>query len=60
MENLCSLLENIFQYCKLNLKLRLVNKKFSSYVLKNIHSLKLNEHIDEATFNKLAMWAVNV
>ena len=29
-------------------------------MLKNLHSLKLNDFIDESTFNKLAAWAVNV
>jgi len=38
----------------------LVNKKFSAFVLENIHSIRLRDEIDELTFNKLAMWAINV
>lgn len=40
--------------------MRLISKRFSKFILENIHTLKLREEIDEPTFNKLAMWAVNV
>lgn len=50
----------ILEYCRISLEMRLVNKKFSSFVLESIHSIRLKDEIDEASFNKLAMWAVNV
>jgi hypothetical protein len=50
----------ILEYCTINLEMRLINKKFSNFVLENIHSIRLKDEIDEASFNKLAMWAVNI
>ena len=29
-------------------------------MLQNIHSIKFKDEVDEPTFNKMAMWAVNV
>jgi hypothetical protein len=40
------LIDNIFFYCKFSLNLRVINRKFSEYILKNIHSIKLKDEID--------------
>jgi 3-deoxy-D-manno-octulosonic-acid transferase len=50
----------IFEFCSVTLEMRLINKKFSTLVLEKIHSIRFKEDIDEPSFNKLAMWAVNV
>ena len=55
-----SIREQIFVYCRLSLEHRLINKKFSNFILESIHSIKLKDEVDEISFNKLAMWAVNV
>jgi hypothetical protein len=55
-----SLRSLVFEYCSLSLSHRLINKRFSSFVLESIHSIRLNDWVDEDSFNKLAMWAVNV
>ena len=55
-----SLRQQIFEFCSLSLEHRLINKKCSSFVLENIHSIRFKDDVDELTFNKMAMWAVNV
>jgi hypothetical protein len=55
-----TLLDSIFEYCQFSLNLRVINKKFSEYILKNILNIRLRDEIDEISFNKLCKWAVNV
>ena len=38
----------------------MISRKFDSFVLKNISTLKFHDEIDEQTFNKLAKYTINV
>jgi hypothetical protein len=40
--------------------MRVICRRFSDHVLKNISRIKLADEVDERTFNKLAKWAVEV
>lgn len=33
----------ILEYCQINLEMRLINKKFSNFVLEHIHTIRLKE-----------------
>lgn len=54
------LIDLIFTFCSLSLSMRVINRKFSDYVIRNISSIRLKDEIDENTFNKLCKWAVEV
>ncbi len=41
------LLHKIFEYSEVNLKQRLINKKFNDFVLKNIKNLHFKNEVDE-------------
>ena len=53
-------LNEIFKFCQLKLDYRLVSKELGNFILKNIVNLKLKDEVDEASFNKLAKWSVNL
>ena len=54
------IIEQILSYCTLTLDMRVISRRFSDHILKNISCIKLADEIDERTFNKLAKWAVEV
>ena len=38
--------------------MRVINQRFSDYVLKNISYIRLKDDIDEVNFNRLSKWAI--
>jgi hypothetical protein len=54
------IINQIFEYCTMTLAMRVISRRFSEYIIKNITSIKLSDEIDEKSFNKLSKWAVEV
>lgn len=44
----------------MTLEMRVISRRFSEHILRNITSIKLADEVDETSFNKLSKWAVNV